>query len=133
VLCAGIAAWAWYAPTAPTPAQLAFLVIAAFLVTNKVYSPQYVLWLLPFAVLAFGHVPLRRLILHWAIWQAAEVFYWLMVWRYLAGTVGNDWLYPFAIYLRIAATGYLCVSLLASSRTVSPSARPVVEASPAPS
>ena len=26
---------------------MAFLVVAAFLMTNKVYSPQYVLWLLP--------------------------------------------------------------------------------------
>jgi uncharacterized membrane protein len=134
LLCAGIAAWAWFAPTAPTPAQLAFLVIAAFLVTNKVYSPQYVLWLLPFAVLAFGHVPLSRLVRDWLVWQAAEVFYWLMVWRYLAGTVDNDWLYPLATYLRIAATVYLCVSLLLSTTTAfSPSARPVEEASPAPS
>ena len=30
----------------------AFLVVAGFLLVNKVYSPQYVLWLLPLAVLA---------------------------------------------------------------------------------
>ena len=36
----------------PRLPQLAFLVVAAFLLTNKVYSPQYVLWLLPLAVLA---------------------------------------------------------------------------------
>jgi uncharacterized membrane protein len=31
---------------------MAFLVVAAFLMTNKVYSPQYVLWLLPLMILA---------------------------------------------------------------------------------
>ena len=40
------------APSTPRLAQLAFLVVAGFLLVNKVYSPQYVLWLLPLAVLA---------------------------------------------------------------------------------
>ena len=35
------------APRRPRFGAMAFLVIAAFLLTNKVYSPQYVLWLLP--------------------------------------------------------------------------------------
>ena len=29
-----------------------FLIVAAFVITNKVYSPQYSLWLVPLAVLA---------------------------------------------------------------------------------
>ena len=40
------------APSTPRLAQLGFLVVAGFLLVNKVYSPQYVLWLLPLAVLA---------------------------------------------------------------------------------
>ncbi|MDR3662999.1 MAG: glycosyltransferase 87 family protein, partial [Mycobacterium sp.] len=43
--CAAIAYVAWTAPRRPRLAQLAFLVVAAFLLTNKVWSPQYSLWL----------------------------------------------------------------------------------------
>ena len=43
---------AWPRRPRPRLAQLAFLVVAGFLLVNKVYSPQYVLWLLPLAVLA---------------------------------------------------------------------------------
>ena len=50
--CAGIAYVALSAPTRPRLAQLGFLVVAAFLLTNKVWSPQYSLWLVPLAVLA---------------------------------------------------------------------------------
>jgi uncharacterized membrane protein len=42
--------------------QLAFLVVAAFLLTNKVWSPQFSLWLVPLAVLALPH---RRILLAW--------------------------------------------------------------------
>ena len=35
-----------------TRRQVLFLVVAAFLLTNKVYSPQYVIWLILLAVLA---------------------------------------------------------------------------------
>ena len=36
----------------------AVLVVAAFAITNKVYSPQYVLWLLPLAAMARPRWPL---------------------------------------------------------------------------
>lgn len=55
------------APRRPRVAQVAFLLLAAFVVFNKIDSPQYVLWLLPFAVLAR---PRWGAIL---AWQAAEV------------------------------------------------------------
>lgn len=45
--CLGIGALGLTAPRRPRFAQLAFLVVAAFILTNKVYSPQYVLWLIP--------------------------------------------------------------------------------------
>ena len=60
------------APETPRLAQLGFLIVAGFLLVNKVYSPQYVLWLLPLAVLAR---PRWRDLL---IWQAGEVFYFAM-------------------------------------------------------
>jgi uncharacterized membrane protein len=107
--CVGIALLGWLAPRRPRLPQLAFLTIAAFLIVNKVYSPQYVLWLLPLAVLA--HPKVRDLL----IWQAVEVFYWLMVWMYLSGltdahSIGA--LYPFAIAVRVAATIWLGVRVV---------------------
>jgi uncharacterized membrane protein len=60
--CAAIAYIALTAPQRPRVAQLAFLVVAAFLLTNKVWSPQFSLWLVPLAVLALPH---RRILLAW--------------------------------------------------------------------
>jgi uncharacterized membrane protein len=106
VCCLGICVLALVAPRPPRLAQLAFLVIAAFLLTNKVYSPQYVLWLLPLAALAR---PRWRDI---AIWQASEVFYYLTVWFYLASLSDTergmpDDVYWLAIVVRVVCTGWL--------------------------
>ncbi|UKD53209.1 glycosyltransferase 87 family protein [Amycolatopsis sp. FU40] len=78
--CAGIAYVALTAPRRPRFGQLAFLVVAAFLLTNKVWSPQYSLWLVPLAVLA---IPRWRLLLGWMVIDAAvwapRMFYYLGV------------------------------------------------------
>jgi uncharacterized membrane protein len=63
------------APRRPRVPQIAYLVIAAFLVSNKVDSPQYSLWLLPVAVLAY---PRWRVLI---AWQLVEIYEVLM--RYL--------------------------------------------------
>ncbi|CAM5736609.1 membrane protein [Streptomyces badius] len=83
VFCAGIAGLALSAARRPRFAQLAFLVVAAFILTNKVYSPQYVLWLIPLAVLA------RPRWRDFLVWQACEVMYFLGIWFYLAYTSGG--------------------------------------------
>lgn len=107
--CAGIAALALCAPRRPRFAQLAFLVVAAFAVTNKVYSPQYVLWLIPLAALAR---PRWRDML---IWQASQVLYFVGVWMYLAyNNSGNAHRglspegYQLAIVVHLLGTLYLC-------------------------
>ncbi|MGV9860852.1 glycosyltransferase family 87 protein [Gordonia sp. NPDC003425] len=64
---AGIAFLALRVPTRPRLAQLAFLAVAAFLLVNKVWSPQYSLWLVPLAVLAIPHT---RLLLTWMVIDA---------------------------------------------------------------
>jgi uncharacterized membrane protein len=60
--CAAIGYITLTAPRRPRLAQLALLVVAAFLLTNKVWSPQFSLWLVPLAVLALPH---RRILLAW--------------------------------------------------------------------
>ncbi len=60
--CAAIAYVVLTAPRRPRVAQLTFLVVAVFLLTNKVWSPQFSLWLVPLAVLALPH---RRVLLAW--------------------------------------------------------------------
>ncbi|WEH40850.1 glycosyltransferase 87 family protein [Streptomyces sp. AM 2-1-1] len=82
--CLGIAALALAARRRPRFAQLAFLVVAAFVLTNKVYSPQYVLWLIPLAVLA------RPRWRDFLIWQTCEVLYFLGIWMYLAYTTSGE-------------------------------------------
>jgi uncharacterized membrane protein len=76
LLAAGVALLALRAPVRPRVAQLAFLLVAGFLLLNKVWSPQYSLWLLPLAVLAR---PRWRSLL---LWQATEALLWVprMLW-----------------------------------------------------
>ncbi|HEX5114717.1 MAG TPA: glycosyltransferase 87 family protein [Pseudonocardiaceae bacterium] len=69
--CAGIAWLALAAPRRPRLAQLCFLLVAAFLLTNKVWSPQYSLWLVPLAVLA---IPRWKLVLTWMVLDALVWF-----------------------------------------------------------
>ncbi len=52
LLLAGLGVLVLVAPQRPRVPQVAFLAVVAFLLTNKVYSPQYVLWLLPLVALA---------------------------------------------------------------------------------
>ncbi|MEU0810771.1 glycosyltransferase 87 family protein [Streptomyces sp. NPDC005970] len=107
--CAGIAALALCAPRRPRLAQIAFLVVAAFVITNKVYSPQYVLWLIPLAVLA------RPRWRDFLVWQACEVMYFLGIWMYLAYIGSGDKHrglppegYQLAIIVHVLGTLYLC-------------------------
>ncbi|MFM9368961.1 glycosyltransferase family 87 protein [Streptomyces sp. Da 82-17] len=107
--CVGIAALALTAPRRPRFAQLALLVVAAFILTNKVYSPQYVLWLIPLAALA------RPRWRDFLVWQACEVVYFLGIWLYLAYTTSGDKHhglpqegYQLAILVHLLGTLYLC-------------------------
>jgi hypothetical protein len=76
VACVLIAVLALAAPRRPRLPQLGFLLLASFLILNKVWSPQYVIWLLPLAVLA------RPRIWAYVLWQVAEVAYFLGIWGY---------------------------------------------------
>jgi uncharacterized membrane protein len=100
--------------TIPSLASLSFIVLAAVMVASKVYSPQYVLWLTPLAVIAL--VDKRDLHAFW-IWQGAEVIYHVAIWQHLATVTGAKFglpLYGYALItlLRIAATIYLIAALV---------------------
>ncbi len=115
LLCAAIAVLALTARRRPRVAQLVFLTVAAFVLTNKVWSPQYVLWLLPFAVLARPRWPA------FLAWQAAWVVYFVAIWyrlleevsgsgveRVAPGAGIGEGVYLPALALRAAAVVALC-------------------------
>jgi uncharacterized membrane protein len=85
VVC-GVGGLALAARRRPRLPQLLFLLVAGFLLVNKVWSPQYSLWLVPLAVLAR---PSWRAIL---AWQATEAFLWFprMYWYLGSGNKGLD-------------------------------------------
>ncbi len=93
-------------PAPPTLAQSAFIFVALFTALNKVYSPQYVLWLAPLGVLALTNKRDRGAF--W-LWQGAEAIYHFAIWEYLATYGGSKFSLPArwyaaAILLRIATS-----------------------------
>jgi uncharacterized membrane protein len=112
LLLIGIAIMVKRVPHSPNLAQISFLILAAFVVTNKVYSPQYVLWLVPLAVLA------RPNWRDFLIWQFGEVIYFIAIWWFLAGygvdesqTLTPQW-YAAATFVHIAATLYFAIRIV---------------------
>ena len=106
--CAGIALLALAAPRRPRLGQLVFLVVAVFLLTGKVWSQQYVLWLVPLAVLAR---PRWRAFL---AWQVCELAYFLAFYYELIGAARGvpvipEWVFIRATWLRAGGLLALCV------------------------
>ncbi|MCV7420639.1 DUF2029 domain-containing protein [Mycobacterium yunnanensis] len=93
----------------PRMAQLAFLVVAAFLLTNKVWSPQYSLWLVPLAVLALPH---RRVLL---AWMTIDALVWVPRMLYLFGEakmgLPQEW-FTTTVLLRDIAVMALCALVI---------------------
>lgn len=97
-------------------AQLCFLIVASFLLLGKVYSPQFVMWLIPLLVLA------RPRVRGYLLWQAAEVFHWVSVWmmsakitsggEFAGGTELIDWAYHIGILAHMATLIYLMVQVV---------------------
>jgi hypothetical protein len=97
----------------PSLASVAFFVIAAVMLASKVYSPQYVLWLTPLAVIALTNT--KDLHAFW-VWQTTEIIYHIAIWQHLAQVTDARFGLgptPFAILtlLRIAGTIYLMAIL----------------------
>lgn len=111
LLCIGVALLVLRSAQRPRYAQVAFLVVAAFCLTNKVYSPQYVLWLVPLAALA------RPRWRDFLVWQAGEVVYFAAVWWFLQQYGTSDkglpegW-YAVAIVVHLVATAYFAAMVV---------------------
>ena len=75
----------------PKLAQVALFAVVIFTTVGKVYSPQYVLWLTPFAVIAITNS--KQQISFW-FWQITEIIYHLAIWQYLALYAGAKYGLP---------------------------------------
>jgi uncharacterized membrane protein len=109
ICCVAIAFIALTAPRRPRVVQLLFLVVAAFLVTNKVWSPQFSLWLVPLAVLALPH---RRVLL---AWMTIDAVVWVPRMYYLYGNPNRSLPVEFfttTVLLRDIAVIALCALVI---------------------
>ena len=100
----GLAVLTAMAPRRPRLAQIAFLTVAAFLIFSKVWSQQYVLWLLPLAILA------RPRWGAFLAWQLAEVCYFFAFDGELMGASGNP-IFPEGVFV-LASTMRLVTVLI---------------------
>ena len=105
--CAAIGLIAFTAPRRPRLAQLGFLVIAVFLLVNKVWSPQFSLWLVPLAVLALPH---RRVLL---AWMTVDALVWVPRMLYLYGEqnkgLPEQWFTTTVLIRDVAVVGLMVV------------------------
>jgi len=111
ICCLGILILILYAPQRPRFGAMAFLVMAAFLMTNKVYSPQYVLWLLPLMILA------RPKWRDWLVFTAGELIYFVAIWWHLGGflTPGDsspDRIYWLSVVIRLFTQGWVVIMVI---------------------
>ncbi len=102
-----------------TFAIISFLTVAAFVTISKVYSPQYVIWLTPLALIALRRREDRSAF--W-IWQGGEALYHLAIWQYLASYTGAKFglpegLYALSIFIRVATLAWFARALIHSSRS----------------
>ena len=79
----------------PTLAAVALFAVVIFTTFSKVYSPQYVLWLTPLAVIALTN---RKQQFSFWFWQATEIIYHLAIWQYLALFTGAKFGLPASQY-----------------------------------
>lgn len=101
---AGLIALAWFSlsiPRRPRVSQVACLAVIVFFLTAKVYSPQFVLLLVPLCVLA------RPDWRDWTVITVTESLYFCAVWAHLGGMSlpggsSADIVYWAAIVLRLA-------------------------------
>lgn len=113
--CVGVATLTLLAGRRPRLAQIALLIVGAFILCNKVYSPQYALWLVPLVALA---IPRWRVVL---VWQLVEALHWAAIWLYLGGRTSGGAAehnlglgpYAWAVLAHILVTAYVMAAVVA--------------------
>lgn len=114
---AGVAG-VWYLKTRLEPGfplwTLGFPILVVFLLTNKVYSPQYSLWLLPWFALV---LPDLRAFL---AFEAADAFTFVTEFRWLGAATGQGagvprWVFLLAVLCRAGVLVWLLVAYLRSA------------------
>lgn len=83
----------------PRLGSLAFLIVASFVMVNKVYSPQFIVWLIPLFALA---LPRWR---EFVVWMLVEVAHFYGLWFYLDSLGAED------IHKVFPETGYIVLVL----------------------
>ncbi len=114
VLCVVIAVIGLHTKHRPRLVQLLFLIVAAFILVNKVYSPQFVLWIIPLLVLA---LPNWR---DFLIFSVVELLHFWAIWGYLAGHTSeydvqhqlDEKLYLLAVAGHVVVLVYLMVRVV---------------------
>lgn len=94
----------------PDLVSLLLLIVAAFLVTNKVYSPQFMIWLVP--LIALASITLRDVL----IWHAFQILHFWAIWMHLAAQISesdpqhlfDEKLYVAAVLAQLLSTLYIC-------------------------
>jgi len=90
--------------------EVVFLSVFAFAAFNKVYSPQFVLWLTPLAVLALKN---KKQISLFALWQLLEAIYHLALWRYFYQLGGGQVLFAVSPEYYAIISGLRLLTLIA--------------------
>lgn len=118
VLFVGAVLGVWYLKERSEPRfpawTLGFPLLLLFLLTNKVYSPQYSLWLLPWFALVLPDV---RAFL---AFEAADAFVFVTEFRWLGGATGAGagvprWLFLLAVLMRAAVLMWLVLAYVRRS------------------
>jgi uncharacterized membrane protein len=103
--CLGVLYLTLKAPKRPRLAQLCFIVVALFLLSSKVWSQQFVLWLIPLAVLA------RPKWGAFLLWQAAEIGYFLAFYAQMLNMSGK-FVIPEGTFVLAASLRWLTLAIL---------------------
>lgn len=104
--CVAIAILGLVVKRQPRVAELVFLIIAAFLLFNKVWSPQYSLWLVIPAVLA---LPRWRLLL---TWMSIDMLVWPVLMWHMHGVDNNGAPSELLDVVVLARTGMIVVLII---------------------
>jgi uncharacterized membrane protein len=96
--------------------ESALYIFIGVMAVSKVYSPQFVLWLAPFVILALRDK--RDLPWFWG-WQIAEIGYHIAIWQHLALLTGATYglsVKAYAVFILIRITASIALGIALARR-----------------